>query len=201
MIKAKLIELVQTKLTGGGLNTDAIKKYPTRVVAEYIGLAMNTLLYDVFKANPNSLDMYAKEYEVDVKKGETAWYAVLPKSPMQFPNNDYGIQYVRLKGDYSSLLFLPLTAVANAPLYRLGTVIRNGIIPYNFSAGKLFFGGQSMVDMPKVTVGLVLPFSEFDDNDDIMIPLGTGTNLIDTIVHLIQSTKMQDKSDNNNSDT
>jgi len=199
MNKKKLIEVVQWKLTGGSLNPDVLKKYPDRVVSEHIGLALNTLLFEVFKLKSDALDSYAKDFTVDLVNND-GWECTVPKSPMQFPGNNTGIQRISLKSDLVGLKFLPLSTMATGTLGRLGVVNRSGLVPYRYSAGKVLFSGN-LTGYEQVVLSLVLPFGELDDTDEIMIPLGTGVSLVDTIVNLIASPKPQDSSNNNNADS
>jgi hypothetical protein len=201
MIKMKLIELVQHTLAGGQINPDIWKKAHPTVVAEHVNLAMNTILYEVFRKEPNALDIYCKTVDAGVTKGDNGWYSDLGLSPMQFPNNNYGIARISLPEDDYSLTFLPLSKLAHATNSRSGVIGRMGIIPFRYEQGRILYGSESsLVDIPKVKISVVLPFSEMDDTDDIIIPLGTGVTLFQTIVDLMKGTKPVDKSNNNNPD-
>lgn len=196
MIKKKLIELIQENLNGGSTTPDILKKAHPLVISKYIEMAFNTIFYNIFRTNPEELDIYGKwYYSQEVKKDAHVYYCDLPCGVIQLPNNSASIRRITMTGDEYSVVFINVRTSANAVLNRLGTVDRSGAISYAVSNRIVFDNFDSVIE--KVNIFAITPFSDMEDTDNVPIPSGKDVEFLQIILQLMQD-KVNDLKVNNN---
>ncbi len=196
MIKKQLIELIQENLNGGSTTPDILKKAHPLVIEKYVDMAFNTIFYNIFRNNPEELDVYGKWYYAqEVKKDDHVYYCDLPCGTIQLPSNSASVRRITMTGDEYSVVFLNVRTSANAVLHRLGTIDRADAISYAVSNRITFDGFDSSIE--QVNIFAITPFSDMESTDNIPIPSGKDVEFLQTILQLMQD-KVNDLKVNNN---
>jgi len=196
MKKKQLIGLIQENINGGSTTPDILKKAHPLVVEQYVNMAFNTIFYNIFRSNPEELDIYGRwYYSQEVKKDDHVYYCDLPCGTIQLPSNSASVRRITMTGDEYSVVFLNARTSANGVLNRLGTIARADAISYAISNRITFDEFDSAIT--KVNIFAITPFSDMGKDDDIPIPSGKDIEFLQTIFQLMQD-KANDLKVNNN---
>ena len=192
MIKGKLIELIQERLNNGSTTPDIWKQAHPLVIAEYAGLAINNIMYQIFSRSVDGYDIYGKwYYNVPVENSQSD----IPCSKVQLPDNSYSIRKITLTGESASVRFLPVKPLASSVLTRLGSVDRMNIIPYEVVDNKVLY--TNIGDITKVNMYAITNFSDLNNDDDFPIPAGQGEAVINGIMNYFRDARPKDNELNN----
>jgi hypothetical protein len=196
MIKIKLIELIQERLNKGSVTPDIYKGAHPLVIQEYIGLAFNSIIYATFKKNPEGIDIYGKWfYDQEVKKDGDVCYCDLPVSTMQLPRA-YSVLKITKVDDVDEISFLPARVLASSAYGRLGVIERSGTTIYSVTNKILFKEIDPSIE--KVNIFQVVPFADMNENDEVPVPGGQDSVLIDSIMEYFNDNRINDRNSNNN---
>lgn len=206
MKKEEIISLVKSLNLFGDNNADQHKKIFSGEAEKIIDLAFNDMIivkYDqsVAKNNFTFLDNFTKIYIQKVLFDNTRgkYYSLLPVpiipldknagirsvSPLQGENNPFSS-----RSNNTSYLWnlLPASKISNKIYYDL----EDNILFYNEI--------DSIITKSGVLMKLVIPFSEYDYDDEIYLPGGYNTDFINRIRQQLQGniqTPKDNKNDNN----
>lgn len=112
MTKAVLIELLRGYLSGESATQDILHKIDPRRLNYYIGRAFNTLMYDIFRKEKNSLSLYCKTYTARVIAQDSitrVYSTTLPATIIQLPDAASGVRRVSFDNG-TGLAFVPISA-------------------------------------------------------------------------------------------
>jgi len=164
MVKEKIVQLV----------ADAVgENFALRTVALHIENAYNSIVGQIFASNPNQLDFYAKPYEVAITRNKGRVFANIPVAIIQSPDNARGVRSISDKDGTCRFYAVPLYALRSS----CDAAKLSGFVFYGVKTSIVEF-----LNLPKqvdsVMMDLVIPFSLWDDSEDIPIPSGVADNII-----------------------
>lgn len=206
MKKIHLIETIQSWLASdaagdskGMFHPEEIKIHLNDVFNQAVYAAwMNGKKFSDF----SQLDAWSRTYEASVVQVSTTGHAFLPFAPMQLPDG-MGIRQVSDHNDNSNV-FAPMEATASVVFAELEVNTMDDTPTYwmeqnNLSAGA---GEEShllrLAKLPTVVpitildVMMIVPLSEMDDFDDIVIPAGAEDTLIRQVIDLMSKKPVPD---------
>lgn len=169
MTKIEIIELVQHRAAGGDMTADLLGKFHENVVEKALTGIINQVLFDLFRTNNSALDYFAKGYSVNVSHDTAGdlYYITLPKNVVQLPNNS-GVRMVTpRKGQDYSIPIVPAQAQDTIEGLEVGLIDNKayGFIEQN----KVYFRNFDK-SMTSLYVKIIIPFEEYADTDEVMIP-------------------------------
>ena len=164
MIKEKIVQLV----------ADAVgEQFSLRTVALHIENAYLTIVGQVFVQNPNQLDFYAKPFEATVTRNKSKTFAIIPVQIIQSPDNAKGVRSVTDLEGTTRFYAVPIYALRSncdaAKLY--------GYTWYGVRANSVEFLNLPK-EVDKVIMECVVPFSAWEDAEDLPIPSAVADNII-----------------------
>ncbi len=211
MRKIELVEMVQDWLSGGDAPADVRGKYHPQIIEKYIEAAYNDLIYQVATASMNpkekqvdwsQLDAFAQIFRnitVDDDADRGLKYSVLPFPPVKLPE-EVGIRLISPEDDPSNpfahvdnnsqsiFATLDVGIIDTVPSYSVEKVTGNEYrVYYDVNIGST----------TEVTMLLILPFSQFDDYDEVLMPAGKDLSIIDTIVERLREKPQEDTINDN----
>jgi len=196
MKKKELVELIQENINGGSVTSDIFKTAHPLVIARYIDMAFNTIFYNIFRQNPEELDIYGRwYYDQEVKSENGRYYCDLPCETIQLPSNSSSVRRITMVDDLYSNVFVNVRGSAAQVLNNLGTIDRAGLIPYSVS-NKIRFE-KFNTDITKVNIFAITPFSDLENDDSVPIPAGQDIQFMQIILQIMQKKYNDLKSDNN----
>lgn len=196
MIKKQLIELIQENINGGSTTVDILKRAHPLVIEKYVDMAFNTIFYNIFRSNPEELDVYGKwYYNQEVKNDTNVYYCDLPCGVIQLPSNSSSVRRITMTDDEYSVVFINVRTSANGVLNRLGTVDRSGAVSYAVS-NRITFSDYNE-EITHVNIFAITPFSDMEATDNIPIPSGKDVEFLQTVIQLMTE-RANDLKVNNN---
>lgn len=194
MTKAEFTELTQRFLSGGDCPSDVCGRYHSLVIEKYIEMAYGDILMQL----PSSqLDAYVKAYNnitVSFDSARDEYYSELPSTIISLPMGR-GIRLISPQQE-QKLKFI-YTANNSDSVYdelEVRTVLNKRT--FYIENTKVYYRNINGVD--KVLMKLVVPFSAFDDDDNIAIPSTKHLQIFAAIVQLLRQQPFQKQSNNNN---
>ena len=167
MIKGKVIDQVKD-MTGN--------KFRDRTVAVHIEDAFNTVVGQLFKNDPSQWDLYCQSFTVDVNNVKPRPYAMLPARIIQTPDIANGVRRI-FSTDDDNLDYIPMpyNGFQFYGILQLDDV--DDSVGYAVRSDRVeFFNLPSIIN--QVRMELVLPWSEWDDTQDIPLPSGVANLII-----------------------
>ena len=204
MLKIQHIDLILDYLSGGDAPASVRGRYHKKIIEKHIEVVYNAIIAEETKKAAitkswSDLDAFTKAYEVDVnyENGREEYYSNLPAKVMQLSKNR-GVRKIYPKKDqrYSFIyrnnntidIFseLEVDKIEERPRY----YIESQKVYYDYIGPEMAAEGVGMK--------LVVPFSEFDDNDEVALPNGKDNLIFDMVIaRLIQKTEETKFNDNN----
>lgn len=203
MTKAEIISFVRNELG----KIDKTNKYHPVVIEKAITIAFNQGYNDVFDQDPRVLDNYTVTYGGDGSPIAIAADAntgihesSLPAEYVPFKDKNSGVRNIATVAQ-SAVKFYPvskrefeilpntLVGELNANDERAYYVVRKDTIEY--------YGVPASVVHIGVRMDIVIPFDNYADDDDVLIPFGKDLQLIAAIIEILRSTPKVDLIDNN----
>jgi hypothetical protein len=185
MLKLELIEALNERLP---------TKVNPKVLSLWIGRAFNQIIYDTFRKNLTSLDIFTKTYNnIDVTFDEDTdtWYSNLPVQVVQLPISGDGVLSIHsMKG--KGIEFSAKKSGMQNIHRNMEVTVLNGPIPYWLMNGKIEYGTKGGIDtVKKVRMRLIPQFGELDMMDEIHIPSGKDEQLMELIIQFAGATPPQ----------
>ena len=203
MTKAEITELVKGYLSGGSTTQDMMHKVDARRLQLYIAAAYQDILYEVFRISTEGLSLYARTYDgiAVAQDGTTDVYtATLPKPIIQFPGVAQGVRRISIE-DETTLDFVPLDAseFENFSMLDAGNTTICDSIGYCLRDNLLveFFNFPNSRSGDLLRMDLIIPFNEFDSTDEVFLPSGKASVLIQGVVSLLTGRPTVDLTNDN----
>lgn len=181
MTKAEM----RASVKGALRKMDSIAKYHDRMIDRAIEHSMNQFLYDLYRKDPRDLDQYIREYGSEVAltvTEETAtesYYTDLPAPYVVFPDKQSGVRYVVGHDREKTVLYpMSIQEMLLADRTYLGSSLAEDGDPFTRSfyavrgSRVIYYNTNSHFRHAGVRIGLVIPFTEYADEDEIRIPFG-----------------------------
>ena len=203
MIKQEIVSTVVNRLQ----KYDKTAKYHKRVVEAECESVLNQMYNEVFMMSPLSLQRFVKGYGYttpltvlsEVSTG--IYYTTLPENIVPIPDKASGVRRVA-PATQSGTRFYPVDqrewdlllsgSFTNFVKNKIGYCVTPTRVEYYGMTGAIITSG--------VRMDLLIPFSEYTDNDVILVPEHTdknGMGFIDRIVLRFQERPPVDLSDDN----
>lgn len=198
--------MVQDRLSGGDTTADVKGRYHPEMIAKNLEAAYNDLIFQTAAAaldpkeksvNFSQLDAFAqifRDITVDDDVDRSVKYSVLPFAPVKLPE-ELGIRLISPEDDPSNpfahvdnnsqAIFgsLDVGTIDTVPTYSMEKVSGNEYRVYY---------DDNIGSTTEVTMLLILPFSYYDDFDDLPMPAGQDLAIIDAVVERLVSKPQED---------
>ena len=204
MTKEEFIRLIQDRLG------DDKQKYHPNVLNKWISMAFNTIFYQTFRKDLGNLDLYSKQFndvpvlhDADTDK----YYCEFPCPIVQLPDPAEGVRNIHQKIQRDShngatLMFVPVTISSAMVFDGLDVNQVDHMIMYVVTNNRIEFEESSLiVDVPSVSMRVVRPLEEYDDEETIYIPSGVDTQLTEMILNFLQGQVPESKTLDDNQKT
>lgn len=173
MRKSEYIQLVKD-----GVGT----MFKDRTIAIHIGLVFEQVFGQVYASDPQQLDFYTKEYTCSVIDEKPYPYVMLPKKIVHFKDLKKGVRSVCYPHD-TEIRFVPVSGVGQKVYAKLTGGIDKSI-GFEVKTNKVFL--ERKPDGDELTLSLVIPFQEWDMEDDIPAPSGMAENIIQMAISSVK---------------
>jgi len=211
MKKQNLIDAIIDFLASDAA-ADSKGVYHPEIVKQHLNDAFNQAIYAAWLngkklSDFSQLDAWSKTYEVPimaqvVRKG----HAFLPFAPVQLPDG-HGLRQI-CDHDAPENVFAPIEATANVVFDELDVSTMDDTPTYSMEQNNLSTGAgeeSHLLRLGKLPVApatvitdldvmMIVPLSELDDYDDIVIPNGAEDSLIRQVVDLMSKKPLPDTS-------
>jgi hypothetical protein len=177
MLKKELIDLVKD---AAGL------KYSDRTVMHHIGIAFEQVIGQIFRQNPGQLDFFTKDYTVPVVHVPPRPYSTLPERIIQFSDTSAGVRRI-LYLDNDDIDFVPVPAYYFQLEDNLDVGSMDSSVGYYVRSSKIEYSKSMPLAVKEVRMELVIPFSQYSDNEDFPFPAGAGENVIAMALSTLKS--------------
>jgi len=193
MKKYALRESVQHAL----LQHDKTNKYDDRVVDSFITMATNTIMGQLFRRDHSNYDLYAKTFDTTIEKDESdIYYSIYPAPIVQTIEVRNGVRRINTSKN-TGLEFAPVRGDEISLIEGLDVTMLSDIIPYVPERDRVrYMGNLSQHEGKTVRMDLVVPFSEYEDNDEYYIPGGSDLEVIEVVFQILQQIPLRDKLNN-----
>jgi hypothetical protein len=190
MLKSQWLDLTVDWLAGGACPADLRGRYDKRIIEKYLEIVYSDIIYNTHRnavqySDYSQFDAYVKAYNdvpVLYDKPRNEYYCEMPAPCIELPKN----RGVRLVAPMKAqrYRFIP-TENNNADVRdALGTQSIVGYISFYREGGRVYFRNFN-TDYEKLLFKLLVPFSEFDDDDPIGIPAISSSQVFASIVQLM----------------
>jgi hypothetical protein len=206
MTKIELIELIQHRLAGGDLVPDQLGRFHEKVIEKYVSLAvaslMNQLEKNAIKHNDfGQLDDYTitrTEVPVLYDNARKEYYSILPVKVVKLYKNR-GIRLVSPNHDQANR-FDYMDNNESDVYSELEVEMIDGTPSWYPESNKVYFRNitQPVIDSG-VLMKLIPVLSELPDDQEISIPAGQETFVLDFIFKYMSNMPPEDVSNDNNS--
>ena len=204
MTKEGWVALIIDNVSGGATPADMDSRLHPLIVSELFSMVYSEVIYGIYTnamtyRDFGQLDAYVKTYTVDVSKDSdrNEFYSVLPASILNLPH-DRGIKLISpLKSQKDSFKQITLDSadmwneLEAGVLASFNTFYREGT--------KIFYGGNYDENITKVLMKLLVPFSEFDDDEELGIPAQMSAKVFAMVKELLEKRAPEKVSNNNDS--
>jgi hypothetical protein len=193
MIKAAIRDLVRSRL----LQVDKTSKYHDEIIDHWISMAFNQILGQLFRKGTANWDLYTKRYNGVVVAQDPItdiYYSEFPAPIIQTIDVAEGVRRINTtKG--RGLQFAPVSGDNIQILDDLDVNLVDDVIGYRVFADRVEYWGNPGV--ATVRMELVIPFTAYEEMDDVKIPGGSDAQLIEVVLQFVQGTPPKDLKNNN----
>jgi len=200
MTKEQHIELFQRQQSGGTMPADLKDKLHPQVIAKFMAMAWNTLLYQVFRKEPSNLDFYAKTYydiAINHDPVHNIYYSILPSGVIQVPDEpNEGVRRI----DYAlsnEFKFAPIKKNAGYAYRELEVYKYTDTIPFFVQQNKVIYD-LAPYDIQAVNMDLIVPFDKMANKDEVNIPSGQDVIFYQMVAALMENKSVEDRYNDNN---
>lgn len=204
MTKEQAVEITIDYLAGGSCPADLRGKYHPEIVSKYWEMVYGEILYQI-NANAidyrdfGQLDSYVKAYKnvavlYDAERDEH--YSLLPASVVQLPKNR-GIRSISPMQDQKVKFWYSDNNTDDVySELEVGKIINR--VRYYVENNKVYYRNYDH-NFTGLLFKLIVPFSEFADEDNIAIPAQQNMQVFNMIVSLLRQAPPEKQSTNNTS--
>ena len=206
MTKGEMRSMVQHALA----EIDKTAKYHDKTVDVAIEHSINQFIYDIYRKDYRDLDQYIREYgsevalEVEENVSTEQYYTNLPAPYVVFPDKESGVRYVIGHNADKTILYpMSMREMLMADRTYLGSAFAEDGDPFTRSfyavQGRkiIYYNTNSDLRHAGVRVGLVIPFSEYADTEEVPVPFGQGDRIFLSALQKLVNKPATDLVDNN----
>jgi hypothetical protein len=177
MIKQEIIGYVKSFLP----REDPTMRYHNRVVIAAIENVLREMYAELYRKNPHLLDLYTKRYgsttpiAISYEATTDIYYSTLPCKIMNLPCKGSGVRHIyrEIGTSREGNKFIPMTSTEADFIYNTDVAVVTDRIGYSVRQDTRvdYYGGKALYDAGVgVVMDLLVPFSEYGDDDVVMIP-------------------------------
>ncbi len=167
---------------------DQVNKYHPKIVEKHISTVFSELAYNSYSTKKFTTDWYSKEYtgvSVQTDATTTKVYATLPSPILQFPRKASGVVGIFRPQSFKAMDFMPIS-IREAQL-ESSLDINSSKVFYVVREDRIeFMTVDAAILANGVTLYLVIPFEEYEDDDIVKIPMGAEETLKLKVLELLQ---------------
>lgn len=202
MTREQFTSLIIDYLAGGICPADLRGRYHPQIIDKYVEMAYGDILYGVNANAVNfrdfgQLDSYTKAYknvQVAHDSDRDEFYSILPATTVELPKNR-GIRLISPMQDQKSKFWYSENNTADVfEELEVGTIVNK--TRYYVEGNKVYYRNYDE-NITDLLFKLVVPFSEFDDDEEVPIPAQQSTQVFNMIVTLLRQ-KPPEKQTNDN---
>lgn len=179
MRKEQWIEIVK-RATGA--------KFSDRTIALHIEMAINTVLGQIFRQDPSQIDFFTKQYTATIVAGDRP-YALLPARIIQMPDLANGVRRIYPAGS-NSLMFVPMPSMGHSVFSEAGLDNLDDSCGYEVKTDRVMLWNLRY-PVTNIIMELVIPFSDWEDEDDFPIPMGTADQITQVAIGTFSGEKVE----------
>ena len=191
MTKAEITELVKGYLSGGSTTQDMMHKVDARRLQLYIAAAYQDIIYEVFRTDQSGLSLYAKTFTGVAVAADAVtglYMSELPEAIIQLPGVASAVRSVRFDTG-TELIFVPLEAdlMESMKMLDAGTYAINPTIGYCLrGTNSIEFMNFPLAEAGEtLRIDLVIPFTAFSASEQVHLPSGKVSVLIEAVIGLL----------------
>ena len=200
MKKYQLIEAVGNRCGGGSYSADVMEKYRPGVIRLVLGNVFDDLITRVYQnsssPSKSDLDAYSKFYSISALSTADATgqkYFEIPtttKKLLQLPNNNAIRQIWTVETTPRKCLYRDMGQRNVYLQMEVGTYLTN---PRYEVIGKNIYLDSNIGSVTSLTAYLVVPFSEYQDDEDLPAPLENNETIIQQAYQIMMNMPPEDK--------
>lgn len=213
MKKVELQELIQDYLSGGDSPSDVKGRYHDEVILKHMENAYGAIVLQTWMEAKNYsdysvLDAWARNYDVTITGvSGTSGIAILPFPPMQLPDNR-GILQVCPQADLTNpFIYLETNAQGVYAALEVSTVLlkpsfyleQNPTSTDNTDTHQLVLANIPNL-VTDVKIKMIVSLSQVDLYDEVAIPAGKESLMVQAVIELLQGKPLEDLKNNNLTD-
>jgi len=203
MTKSEIIALVRNHISGGSVVGDLLHKTDPRVIELYVAAAYQDIVYEVFRTDQSGLSLYAKSFmgvEVAADAVTGLYMSELPEAIIQLPGVASAVRSIRFDVG-TELVFVPLEAdlMESMKMLDAGNYTVNPTIGYCLrGTNSIEFMNFPLAEAAEtLRIDLVIPFTAFSASEQVHLPSGKVSVLIEAVIELLTGRPRVDlKNDN-----
>lgn len=203
MTKAEIISFVSNNLK----KVDKTNKYHPVVLEKAITLAFNQGYSDMYDQDPRYLDNYTKTFgaggtpiSITLNAVTGIYESTLPSVYVPFNDKHSGVRHVATIG-VTDFKFFPVLKreFENLPNSLVGELNASDPIGFYVVRGATleYFGVTTAVASAGCRMDIVVPFEEYADDDDVLIPFAKDAQLTGVVIAQLREMPSVDLKDNN----
>lgn len=200
MKKYQLIEAVGNRCGGGSYTADVMEKYRPGVIRLVLGNVFDDLITRVYQnsisPSKSDLDAYSKLYtisSISAADGTGKKYVEIPtttKKLLQLPNNAAIRQILTTESTPRKCLYRDM---AMSYVYGQLEVDSYLTVPRYDVMGKNIYFDSKIGSATGLKIWLVVPFSEYEDSEDLPAPLENNETVIQQAYQIMMNMPQEDK--------
>lgn len=206
MTKETLIELVIARLAAEV--ADKKTQYSQQEIEKYVEIVYNSVINSVCvsaisQQDYSALDSYIKAYKnvsVTCDTDRDEWYSTLPASIIQLPSNRGIVSISPMKDRKISFIYRRNGASEIYENLEVGLI--NTTPTFYVENSDIFYCSRMDSDLAEegVLMKLIVPFDEFDDDEEITLPGGKDFDIVGLVVEAILGKQKNDIQQNKRPD-
>jgi hypothetical protein len=203
MIKQEIRSLVRNSLP----KVDKTNRWHDLYINAAIEKALASMYEDIWRMSPLNLQRYTVRYDISVlnillEANTNIYYSVLPVSILPFQDKASGVRRISTvaQGGFTffPMDFREMDLVASGCYFN--TV--NTKIGYAVNQERVeYFNMNPLVAAAGVRMDLIIPFSKYDEDDEVKIPemsdMKTGETFVDKVIKILGVVQPVDIKDDN----
>lgn len=201
---------MRASVKGALRKIDSTAKYHDRIIDQSIQHSMNQFLYDIYRKDPRDLDQYTREYgsevslDIDENESTEYYYTDIPAPYVVLPDKQSGIRYVVGHNRDKTMLYpMSMQEMLMADRTYLGSSTAEDGDPFTRTfyivrgSKVIYYNTNSDLRHDGVRMGIVIPFSEYADDEEVNIPFGQDDKVFMSVLQKLINTPPVDLRDNN----
>ena len=200
MKKGEYIDYVRNSLA----LLDKTNKYHRNQVAFAIEKAFNSAFYELYQTNPKNLDRYGYDITgatVVLDNSTNRYYTILSKKYVNLPGKSSGIITVNFTNT-NTTTFVPVSDMEIGQLSDLDATLPGNVIGFIPTQDRLYFYNMDGFRATKtLRIKIVLPFTEYGDDDEVFSPFGTDMKALEAVRRSLAMIPPKDLLNNNTDQT